>query len=176
MITKCLDHSCFEYHGSFYKQTEGGPMGSPLTVAFAEAWVSEIESLALSSSADPPSLYKQFVDDGISRYRDRQHAEIFLQHLNSQSNDFVYTAEHPGSNGSLPFLDILLHSDLSIYVYRKPRHTDSYIHYSTSAPRSTKDSLIRSLTRRVYDICSSTHPQGSSRQWLSTQSHRAYHA
>ena len=58
-------------------------MGSPLTVALADVRVSEIESLALSSSADPPSLYKHFVDDGISRYRDRQHAEIFLQHLNS---------------------------------------------------------------------------------------------
>ena len=154
LINFCLDHSYFEYHGSFYSQTEGGPMGSPLTVALAEVRVSEIESLALSSSADPPSLYKHFVDDGISRYRDRHHAEIFLQHLNSQSNDLVYTAEHPRSKGSLPFLDILLHSDLSTSVYRKPTHTDSYTHYSTSAPQSTKDSLIRSLTRRAYDICS----------------------
>ena len=102
---ECLDHSYFEYHGSFYSQTEGGPMGSPLTVALAEVRVSEIESLALSSSADPPSVYKHFVDDGISQYRDRQHADIFLQHLNSQSNDLVYTAEHPRSNGSLPFLN-----------------------------------------------------------------------
>ena len=159
LINFCLDHSYFEYHGSFYSQTEGGPMGSPLTVALAEVRVSEIESLALSSSADPPSLYKHFVDDGISRYRNRHHAEIFLQHLNSQSNDLVYTAEHPRSNGSLPFLDILLHSDLSTSVYRKPTHTDSYTHYSTSAPQSTKDSLIRSLTRRAYDICSPQHLQ-----------------
>ena len=134
-------------------------MGSPLTVALAEVRVSEIESLALSSSADPPSLYKHFVDDGISRYRDAQHAEIFLQHLNSQSNDLVYTAEHPRSNDSLLFLDILLHSDLSTSVYRKPTHTDSYTHYSTSAPQSTKDSLIRSLTRRAYDVCSPQHLQ-----------------
>ena len=60
---------------------------------------------------------------------------------------------------ALPFLDILLHHDLSTSVYRKPTHTDSYTHYSTSAPQSTKDSLIRSLTRRAYDICSPQHLQ-----------------
>ena len=134
-------------------------MSSPLTVALAEVRVTHIESSALASSADPPSLSKHFVDDGISRYRDKQHAESFLAHLNSLSDDLVYTVEHPAIDGTLPFLDILLHPDLSTSVYRKPTHTDSYTHYSTSAPQSTKDSLIRSLTRRAYDICSSQHLQ-----------------
>ena len=52
-----------------------------------------------------------------------------------------------------------MHPDLSTSVYRKPTHTDSYTHYSTSAPQSTKDSLIRSLTRRAHDICSPQHLQ-----------------
>ena len=159
LISFCLDHSYFEYYGSFYSQSKGGPMGSPRTVALAEVRVTHIESSALASSADPPSLYKHFVDDGISRYRDKQHAESFLAHLNSLSDDLVYTVEHPAIDGTLPFLDILLHPDLSTSVYRKPTHTDSYTHYSTSAPQSTKDSLIRSLTRRAYDICSPQHLQ-----------------
>ena len=129
-------------------------MGSPLTVALAEVRVTNVESLAL---ALPPSLYKHFVDDGVSRYRDRQHAESFLEHLNSLSDDLVYIIEHPALDGTLPFLDILLHPDLSTSVYRKPTHTDSYTHYSTSSPQSTKDSLIRSLTLRAYDICSPQH-------------------
>ena len=139
LISFCLDHSYFEYNGSFYSQTEGGPMGSPLTVALAEVRVTNIESLELASSADPISLYKHFVDDGISRHRDRQHAESFLEHLNSLSDDLVYTIEHPALDGTLPFLDILLHPDVSTSVYRKPTHTDSYTHYSTSSPQSTKD-------------------------------------
>ena len=98
-------------------------MGSPLTVALAEVRVTHIESSALASSADPPSLYKHFVDEGISRYRDKQHAESFLAHLNSLSADLVYTVEHPAIDGTLPFLDILLHPDLSTSVYRKPTHT-----------------------------------------------------
>ena len=74
LISFCLDHSYFEYNGSFYSQTEGAPMVSPLslTIALAEVQVTNIESLALALSADPglPSLYKHFVDDGISRHRD----------------------------------------------------------------------------------------------------------
>ena len=124
-------------------------MGSPLTVALAEVRVTNIESLALASSADPPCLYEHFVDDGISRHRDRQHAESFLEHLNSLSDDLVYTIEHPALDGTQPFLDILLYPDLSTSVYRKPTLTDSYTHYSTSSPQSTKDSLISSLTRRA---------------------------
>ena len=100
LISFCLDHSYFEYHGSFYSQSKGGPMGSPLTVTLAEVRVTHIESSALASSADPPSLYKHFVDDGISRYRDKQHAESFLAHLNSLSDDLVYTVEHPAIDGT----------------------------------------------------------------------------
>ena len=85
--------------------------------------------------------------------------QSFLAHLNSLSDDLVYTVEHHAIDGTVLFLDILLHHDLSISVYRKPTHTDSYTHYSTSVPRSTKDSLIRSLTRRAYDICSPQHLQ-----------------
>ena len=72
------------------------------------------------------------------------HAESFLEQLNSLSDDLVYTIEHPALDGTLPFLD-------------KPTNTDSYTHYSTSSPQSTKDSLISSLTRRAYDICSPQH-------------------
>ena len=77
--------------------------------------------------------------------------------FDGKSDDLVYTIEHPALDGTLPFLDILLHPDLSTYVYRKPTHTDSYTHYSTSSPQSTKDSLISSLTRRAYDVCSPQH-------------------
>ena len=37
---------------------------------------------------------------------------------------------------------------LSTSVYRKPTHTDTYTHYSTAAPQTTKDSLIRSKPLR----------------------------
>ena len=132
-------------------------MGSPLTVELAEIRVTELETIALNTSPQPPSLYKHFVDDGFGVFRDKTHAETYLEYVNSLSSDLVYTIEHPPQNGSIPFLDILIHKDLCTSVYRKSTHTDTYNHYSTAAPKTTKDSPIRSLTRRAYNICSPQH-------------------
>ena len=147
-LSFCLDNSYFEYNNKFFAQNTGGPMGSPLTVELAEIRVTELETIALNISPQPPSLYKHFVDDGLG---------VFRGVFNSLSSDLVYTIEHPSQDGSIPFLDILIHKDLSTSVYRKPTHTDTYTHYSTAAPQTTKDSLIRSLTRRAYNVCSPQH-------------------
>ena len=102
-------------------------MGSPLTVEFAEIRVTELETIALNTS---PSLYKHFVDGGFGVFRDKTHAETYLEYVNSLSSNLVYTIEHPSQDGCIPFLDILIHKDLSTTVYRKPthRHVHSLFH------------------------------------------------
>ena len=91
-------------------------MGSPLTVELAEIRTSYIEELALNTSPDPPNSYRHFVDDGLGDFRDRQHAETYLLFINSLSSDLQYTLEHPADDGSLPFLDVLIHPDKSTSV------------------------------------------------------------
>ena len=108
LITFCLDNSYLEFNGLFYSQDEGGTMGSPLIVELAEIRLAEIENLALSSSPDPPNFYSHFVDDGLGAFRDRPHAEVFL---NSLTKDLTFTQEHPSPDGSIPFLDVLIHPD-----------------------------------------------------------------
>ena len=61
-------------------------MGSPLTVALAEIRVTYIEELAISSSTNPPKYYYHFVD-GFGHFRNSQHAESFLNHINSLAPD-----------------------------------------------------------------------------------------
>ena len=97
------------------------------------------------------------MDDGIGAFRNRQHADSFLAHINSLTPDLQYTIEHPSSDGTLPFLDVLIHPDKSTSVYRKPTHTNLYIQYNSCTPNNTKDSVIRSLTRRAYNLCSPQH-------------------
>ena len=152
-----LDNTYFEYNNTFYKQVTGGPMGSPLTVALAEIRVTDIENLAISTFPHPPKHYRHFVDDGFGHFTDRDHANNFLQHINSLTEDLQYTIEHPSSDGSIPFLDVLIHPDRSTSIYRKPTHTNLYTHYSSSSPTSTKFSIISSLTRRAYTLYSSCH-------------------
>ena len=146
-----------EFNGSFYSQDEGGTMGSPLIVELAEIRLAEVETLALSSSPDPPHSYCHFVDDGLGAFRDRPHAEAFLNLLNSLTEDLTFTQEHPSPDGSIPFLDVLIHPDKSTSVYRKPTHTNLYTKYSSCTTNSAKNGVIRSLTRRAYNICSPQH-------------------
>ena len=100
---------------------------SPLTVELAEIQITELETITFNTSPQPPSLYKHFVDDGFEVFRDKTHAETYLEYVNSLSNDLVYTNEHPSQNKSIPFLDILIHKDLSTSVYRKPTQTRTLI-------------------------------------------------
>ena len=134
-------------------------MGSPLTVALAEIRVTYIEDLAISSRTNPPNHYYHFVDDGFRHFRNRQHAESFLQHINPLAPDLEYTIEHPSDTGSIPFLDVLIHPDNTTSIYRKPTHTNMYTHYSSSATLTSKESTVRTLTRRAFKLCSPCHLQ-----------------
>ena len=49
LLNFCLDNSYFEFNDKFNKQTEGGPMGSPLTVDLAEIRTSHLEQEALDT-------------------------------------------------------------------------------------------------------------------------------
>ena len=157
LITFCLDNSYLEFNGSFYSQDEGGTMGSPLIVELAEIRLAEIESMALSSSPDPPHTYSHFVDDGLGAFRDRPHAKAFLSYLNSLTEDLTFTQEHPSPDGSILFLDVLIHPDKSTSVYRKPTHTNLYTKYNSCTTNSANNGVIRSLTRRAYNVCSPQH-------------------
>ena len=157
LLNFSLDNSYFQYQDQFYKQTTGGPMGSPLTVALAEIRVTDTEQLALETSNQPPKHYRHFVDDGFGHFINQQHASEFLQHINGLTKDLQYTIEHPTPDGSIPYLDVLIHADKTTSVYRKPTHTNLYTHYSSSTPQCSKDSIISSLTSRAHTMCSPCH-------------------
>ena len=167
LISFCLDNSYFEFNGQFYSQDTGGTMGSPLVVELAEIRVADVENTALTTYKDPPNTYRHFFDDGIGDFRDKSHADGFLSYLNSLTDDLQYTIEYPSHDGSLPYMDILIHADKSTSVYRKPTHTNLYVRYNSCAPSSSKDSVIRSLTRRAHILCS---PNTYKKNWTqSTQ-------
>ena len=110
-------------------------MGSPLVVELAEIRVADVENTALNTYKDPPNTYRHFVVDGIGDFRDKSHADGFLNYLNSLTDDLQYTIEYPSHDGSLPYMDIFIHADKSTSVYRKPTHTnpDDFSH-NQSAP------------------------------------------
>ena len=104
-------------------------MGSPLVVELAEIRVADVENTALTTYKDSPNTYRHFVDDGIGDFRDRSHADGFLNYLNSITDDLKYTIEYPSHDGFLPYMDILIHVDKSMYLSTENIHTPT----STSA-------------------------------------------
>ena len=59
------------------------------------------------------------------------------------------------SNGELAFLDTLLkrnNGETSVLVYRKPIHTDQFLHYSSHHQTSCRESVVSSLVNRAYSI------------------------
>ncbi|KAK3743594.1 hypothetical protein QZH41_010237, partial [Actinostola sp. cb2023] len=80
-------------------------MGSPISVVVADLVMEELESRALATFTNPPSLYGRYVDDTICVIQKDQ-INAFHQHLDSQDPNIKFTVERYSDDG-LPFLDTL---------------------------------------------------------------------
>ena len=59
------------------------------------------------------------------------------------------------SNRELALVETLLkrnNGEIAVFVYRKPIHTDQYIHYNSHHQASCKKSVVSSLFNRAYSI------------------------
>ena len=157
LLEFCLRNTYFIFRGKFYEQVEGAAMGSPISPIVPNLFMESFEVSTLQSSPNPPLLWKRFVDDTFVIMK-KVHREEFLTHLNSADKNIQFTAEEPGPEGSLPFLDILIIPDdegrLNTTVYRKPTHMDQYLHQDSLHPISSKYSVVGTLHHRARTVCS----------------------
>ena len=132
-------------------------MGSPISPIVANLFMENFEIRALQSSPNPPLLWKRFVDDTFVIIN-KAHKEEFLTHINSVDSNIQFTAEDPGPDGSLPFLDILITPNeegrLETSVYRKPTHMDQYLQWDSHHQISAKYSVVGTLYHRTKTISS----------------------
>ena len=95
------------------------------------SWKFEVKAL---SSTHTPSLWLRFVDDTFVITK-AEHSQVLLQHINSQDPHIQFIVE-PTQQGLLPFLDTLVTIEqdytFSTSVYRKPTHTDQYLHWTAT--------------------------------------------
>ena len=84
---------------------------------------------------------------------------MFLDNLNSLRPSIQFTLEIEDER-KLPFLDVQVTRDAEsgifrTAVYRKPTHTDRYLHYESYHPAHVKTGVIRTLLQRSRRICNS---------------------
>ena len=107
LLEYCLRSTYFVFQGEYYEQLEGAAMGSPLSPIIANIYMEEFETRALSTSPNPPTLWKRFVDDTFVVIQ-TAHKEEFFHHINSIEESIQVTPEDIQADGSLPFLDVLV--------------------------------------------------------------------
>ncbi|KFD50626.1 hypothetical protein M513_08433 [Trichuris suis] len=128
-------------------------MGSPLSPVLAELFMEHLEDKAFSEADKKilPRLFKRYVDD-IFVIIESSREDNFLNFFNRLfPNTISFTIEKEVS-GKLPFLDSLvirMPERLKTNVYRKPTHSDRYIHFSSHHPRAVMKGVIRGMARRA---------------------------
>ena len=129
-------------------------MGASTSGFAADIFMEHIETKALATFAEPPRLWKRFVDDTYAIIK-TQNLVPFLQHLNDQHEDINFTTENAAEN-QLPFLDVLtkIEADRSIStsVYRKPTHTSQYLDWTSNHHIKQKMGIISTFRHRINKI------------------------
>ena len=154
LLELCLRSTYFSYQGVFYEQREGAAMGSPVSAVVANLYMQFFEEMAISSAPIKPKLWKRYVDDVFCIIK-RGGENSLLSHLNSLRPSIKFTVERE-EDGSLAFLDCNLHradeNKISVSVYRKPTHTDKYLHYESHHPMHVKRGVVKSLYDRARRV------------------------
>ena len=161
LLDFCLNATYFAFRGSFFQQTFGTAMGSPVSVTVANLVMESIEERALESFNVPVRFWKRYVDDACTALPSHKVQDL-LCHLNTTEESINFTVEVE-VEGKLPFLDVNLHhamdGTISATVYRKPTHTGLYLNFTSHHPLEHKLSVIKTLHHRAQSIVSSPADQ-----------------
>ena len=100
--------------------------------------------------------FLRYVDDIFAVIPDSVDIKEFLCKLNNLHHCIKFKVEIETQNG-LPFLDTLVSrsetNNTKYRVYRKPTHSESYVHAFSSHSENVKLGVISNIFLRAYKIC-----------------------
>ena len=159
LIELCVNNNVFQFQNEFYRQKFGISMGSPLSPVLANLYMEYFESELLPSITPQPILWYRYVDDIIALWPNDKDFDAFFDQVNNLAPSIKFTTEWE-VEGSMPFLDTRIHRSSAGFhfsIYRKPTHSNQYIHWFSWHSESVKRSSLFSLFLRAYRICDSPY-------------------
>ena len=151
-----LTLNSFEFDGTFFNQISGVAMGTKMGPSYACLFMGHLEHLMFSSFQGPiPQFYRRYIDDGFG-FTDMPVEDLsaFISFVSNFHPSIKFTSIVSAS--SVSFLDISVSIgpvSLSTSVYYKPTDSHSFLLYSSSHPRSCRDSLPFSQLLRLRRLC-----------------------
>ena len=156
LVELCMTSNFFQQNNQVYRQVNGTPMGSPISVVAAELTMQEIERKIFEQAPCDIKLWRRFVDDTIVVIPKNSVGQ-FQDFINSINSNIQFTSEIE-QDGTLNFLDIsitrLESGSITFKVYRKPTNTNRYLDCDSCHSKKQKEGVIRSLSDRAHRICS----------------------
>ena len=127
-------------------------MEFPLIVELAEIRLAEVDILTLPSSLLLLPLRRRWMWS-LQKQRPRKSLPFLFSSL---TEDLTFTMEHPTATpyGSLPFLDVLFHTDKFYCFSEAPIKSMTYLYTKYSSCTSNQSRIIRSLTGRAVPTTS----------------------
>ena len=107
LLAFCLNNTYFVFKDTFYEQTKGAAMGSPISPIIANIFMEAFERKALATALHPPRVWRRYVDDTWV-IQQQEHKQQFLQHINTVDDSIQFTVEEAKDDGSIPFLDTVI--------------------------------------------------------------------
>ena len=141
MLGLILKENSFQFNGRNYLQTHGTAMGTKMAVAFANIFMSAVETAILSQSSTKPLEWKRYIDDVFSLWdTNREEIDKFIEHANRHHATIKFTAEI--SDKETTFLATCVYKGerfkkeniLHVRSHFKPTETFQYTHYSSCHP------------------------------------------
>jgi hypothetical protein len=156
-LLQVLTTMYFLYNSAFYNHTDSIAMGSPLTPVIANYYMEHFKQLAIIMVSRKPTHWYRYMDNTFVVWCHREEdLHDFLSHLNNIHPNIKFMMDVE-QNQSLPFLNVLVSrrpdSSLGHRVYRKPMHTDLYLHAKSAHHPAQKKGVLTSLIQHAQELC-----------------------
>ena len=156
MAVFVLKNIFFEFNGQIKQQISGTAIGTKCAPRYACIYMDKMEGEFVEKQRYKPFTWIRYIDNIFFIWTHDDHKlKSFLENLNQLHSNIKFT--HESSTESILFLDLCVkvsQGKLETDFHIKHTNRHQYLHYSSSHPGHTKQSIVYSQTLRVARICS----------------------